>query len=43
MEGRDPLLVIDIRVPDSELIAVGVADDCDDCGANADGSTRAVA
>jgi adenylate kinase len=37
MEGRDPLLVVDIKVPEVELIRrLGARLICADCGANAD-------
>ena len=37
MEGRDPLIVIDIDVPEAELVRrLGSRRVCEDCGANAD-------
>jgi adenylate kinase len=38
MEGRDPLIVIDIAVPETEVVQrLGLRRVCEDCGANADG------
>ena len=40
MAGRDPLIVLDIVVPESELARrLGMRMICEDCGVNADGQT----
>jgi adenylate kinase len=40
MSGRDPLIVLDIVVPESELARrLGMRMICEDCGVNADGQT----
>jgi adenylate kinase len=40
MAGRDPLIVLDIVVPESELARrLGMRMICEDCGVNADGPT----
>ncbi len=42
MDGRDPLIVLDIVVPESELARrLGMRMICEDCGTNADGSETA--
>ena len=44
MEGRDPLLVVDIKVPDAELIRrLASRRICGDCGSNADSIEGAAA
>jgi adenylate kinase len=38
MDGRDPLIVVDIAVPEAELVRrLGSRRVCEDCGTNADG------
>jgi adenylate kinase len=42
MEGRGPLIVVDIVVPESEIVRrLGTRMICEDCGANADGQEKA--
>ena len=42
MAGRDPLIVVDIVVPEAELVRrLGSRLVCEDCGTNADGWTTA--
>ena len=42
MDGRDPLIVLDIVVPESELARrLGMRMICEDCGVNADGHETA--
>ena len=41
MDGRDPLIVLDIVVPESELARrLGTRMICEDCGTNADGTEK---
>jgi len=42
MNGRDPLIVVDIAVPESELVRrLGSRRVCEDCGTNAEGTVDA--
>ena len=44
MAGRDPLIVVDIVVPEAELVRrLGTRLICEDCGANADAGRRGAA
>jgi adenylate kinase len=44
MEGRDPLIIVDIEVPESEIVRrLGSRMICVDCGENADGVENASA